>query len=316
MTELGPTAELGDDDPGRDDRVSVVIATRDRPVALARTLDWLAALRPVPPVIVVDNASAAGVAWARYHPVVQQVVRLDRNHGAAARTVGARLARTRYVAFSDDDSWWAPSALRTAADALDGHPRLGLVAAQTLVGPDQFPDPVNAAMAASPLPDSGALPGRPVLGCLACATVVRRDAFLGVGGFHPLLFIGGEEALLCCDLAAAGWEVRYLEQVVAHHHPWPARPQRWRRRALQRRNEVLVAWMRRPVPAAAAGTWRLARDSFTDRTALLALAGLLRRLPAAVAERRQLPPHVEQDVRLLEPGAGRTPRTQRAGRPA
>jgi GT2 family glycosyltransferase len=38
-------------------RVTVVIATRNRPAELARTLSHLAALRPAPPTIVVDNAS-------------------------------------------------------------------------------------------------------------------------------------------------------------------------------------------------------------------------------------------------------------------
>jgi hypothetical protein len=38
----------------------------------------------------------------------------------------------------------------------------------------------------------------------ACAAVLRRDAFLQVGGFSPLLFVFGEETVLAYDLAAAG----------------------------------------------------------------------------------------------------------------
>ena len=90
---------------------------------------------------------------------------LARNVGAAVRNAGVRRARTPYVAFSDDDSWWQPGALRRAAAALDADPRLGLVAARTLVGPGE-PDPVNEAMAASPLREGG---GAAVLGFLACA---------------------------------------------------------------------------------------------------------------------------------------------------
>jgi GT2 family glycosyltransferase len=283
-----------------DDRVSVVIATRDRPAELARTLDLLAALRPCPPVIVVDNASAAVPGRVRDHPAVAELIALDRNLGAAARTVGARRATTRFVAFSDDDSWWAPGALRVAGDALDRHPRLGLVAARTLVGPRRRPDPLNEAMAASPLPATDHLPGRPVLGCLACASVVRRDAFLGVGGFRELFQVGGEETLLCYDLAAAGWGVRYLPEVVAHHHPSSTRPPAPHRRALQRRNRVLTGWMRRPLAVAGGETWRLVRDAVRDPVARAALAGLLRRLPAALADRRPLPPGLERDVRALE----------------
>jgi GT2 family glycosyltransferase len=284
-----------------DGRVSVVIATRDRPRSLTRTLDRLAALRPVPPVIVVDNASRAGPP--RDHPAVRHVIALDRNLGAAARPAGAYRASTPYVAFSDDDSWWAPGALPVAADALDRHPGLALVAGRTLVGAGRQPDPANAAMAGSPLPAIDHLPGRRVLGCLACATVVRRDAYLGVGGFHELMQVGGEETLLCYDLAAAGWQIRYLDRVVALHHPSPSRPPRWRRQARQRRNEALVRWMRRPLPVAVLDTWELARASTHDPVARAALAGLLRRLPAAVASRHRLPDVVERDVRLLEQSA-------------
>ena len=60
--------------------------------------------------------------------------------------------------------------------------------------------PVNEAMAASPLWEGG---GAAVLGFLACACVVRKTAFVGVGGFSELLFFVGEERLLAYDLAAA-----------------------------------------------------------------------------------------------------------------
>jgi GT2 family glycosyltransferase len=281
-------------------RVTVVIATRNRPAELARTLSHLAALRPAPPTIVVDNASDEGVDWLYGHPCAPEVIRLRRNRGAQARTVGVRHARTPYVAFSDDDSWWAPGALGLASDALDRHPGLGLVAGRILIGPERVPDPANLAIAQSPLSGPGHLPGRPVLGCLACGTVVRRTAYLGVGGFPGMFGVGGEETLLCYDLAAAGWAVRYVEQVAAHHYPATTRPPTWRRQALQRRNAALVGWMRRPLPVALADTWHLARTAGRDRVARAALAGLIRALPAALADRCPLPVAVERQVRLLE----------------
>ena len=90
-------------------RVTVVIATRNRCQALTCTLDKLAALRPPPPVIVVDNGSADGTVQAvrRRFPAVQ-VLALCRNLGAAARNLGVQATRTPYVAFCDDDSWWPP----------------------------------------------------------------------------------------------------------------------------------------------------------------------------------------------------------------
>ncbi|SEG65708.1 Glycosyltransferase, GT2 family [Thermomonospora echinospora] len=286
------------------ERMTVVIATRDRRAELLRTLKHLTAPAGEPAVIVVDNASTDGTARAvaAEFPGVQ-VIRLPENLGAAARTAGVQAARTPYVAFSDDDSWWEPGALRRAAEVLDAHPRLGLVAARTLVGPERTDDPINAAMADSPLGAAAGLPGPPVLGFLACASVVRRRAFLEAGGFDPVLFFVGEERLLAMDLAARGWGLAYVPDVVAVHEPSAHRPPSGRRLRAELRNTLLTAWMRRPARVALGETARLAGAAARNADARAALAGALGRLPAALARRRRLPPHVERDVRLLETAA-------------
>lgn len=285
--------------------VTVVVATRDRRPELLRTLRELADIPERPPVIVVDNASSDGTTDAvrAAHPSVQ-VVRLDRNLGAAARTAGVRLARTRYVAFADDDSWWAPGSLARAADVLDAHPRMGLLAATTLVGEQQEPDPVTAQLAAAPLGTEPDLPGPSVLGFLACAAVVRRDAYLAVGGFEELLLISGEESLLAVDLAAAGWGLAYVADVVAHHHPSVRRSPRRAHRILSRRNELLVAWLRLPARDALRDVAHLLRAACGDAEQREVLRRLLLVLPAATRKRRALPPHVLTAVRrLAETGA-------------
>ncbi|MEU0286532.1 glycosyltransferase [Streptomyces sp. NPDC006147] len=281
-------------------RTGVVIATRDRRERLAVTLRHLSDLPERPEILVADNASSDGTPAmvTRDFPHVR-VLTLPVNHGALARNHGARVLDTPYIAFSDDDSWWAPGALSRAADLFDAHPRLGLIAARTLVGPDAVPDPLNDLLAASPLGPAADLPGTQVLGFLACGAVVRRSAYLDAGGFHRLLFFGGEETCLAYDLAARGWGVTHCPDVVAHHHPaTSARPGR---PAQQRRNEVLTAWLRRPVPYALARTRVLAAEARADETARRALGQTLTRLPAALRDRRPLPPHVERAARLLEP---------------
>ncbi|WP_030664103.1 glycosyltransferase family 2 protein [Streptomyces cellulosae] len=279
--------------------VGVVIATRDRAPSLARTLRHLLDLPERPPVVVVDNASTDGTRelLARDFPHVH-VVRLPFNRGALARTDGVRALGTPYVAFSDDDSWWAPGALSRAADLFDAHPRLGLLSARTLVGPVAEPDPLNDLLAASPLGPATDLPGSQVLGFLACASVVRREAYLDAGGFHPLLFFGAEETLLAYDLAARGWGVTHCPEVVAHHHPDP-RP-RTGRSATVRRNALLTAWLRRPLPHAFARTRDLAGEARHDPHARHALRETLARLPAALVARRPLPLQVERAARTLD----------------
>jgi len=286
------------------DQVTVVIATRDRRPELLRTLDRLHRLPERPPVIVVDNASSDGSAAAvrEHFPAVTLRV-LPGNAGAAARNAGVALAATPYVAFSDDDSWWEPGALARAATALDADPRLGLIAARTLIGQARVPDPVNALMDGSPLRDEGTAE---VFGFMACASVVRREAFLSAGGFSPLLFFIGEERLLSYDLAVAGWARRYLPDVVAVHEPSAARPASHLRRRAERRNLLLTAWLRRPAAVALAETLRLARDAVRDPDDRAALAAAARKLPAALRSRRRLPPEIERKVRVLTAAQGGT----------
>ncbi|MEV0597994.1 glycosyltransferase [Streptomyces sp. NPDC050315] len=281
-------------------RTTVAIITRNRREGVLHTLDRLAELPERPPVIVVDNGSEDGTADAvRAHPAGAEVLCPGRNTGALGRTLAVRHARTPYVAFSDDDSWWAPGALTTAAQLLDDHPDLGLLAARTLVGPDDAEDPLNAVLADSPLPPSDRFPGQPVLGFLACAAVVRRSAYLDVGGYHPLLFFGAEETLLAYDLTAAGWGVTYTPELTAHHHPGAAaRPGR---SPLLQRNEALTGWLRRPLRVALRRTAMLAGAAARGEPgAAAALLGLLARLPPALAKRRPLPAHVERAIGLLE----------------
>ncbi|MFI9247378.1 glycosyltransferase family 2 protein [Streptomyces sp. NPDC053086] len=292
--------------PG-DTRITVAVITRDRSVSLLRTLDALAALPEQPPVIVVDNSrhettrrTVAG------HPAISRLLRPGANTGALGRNLAVRHARTPYVAFSDDDSWWDPGSLTRAADLLDGHPRLGLLAARTLVGDEAVEDPLNAVLAASPLPTEPDLPGHPVLGFLGCACVVRREAFLDVGGYHPLLFFGGEETLLAYDLSAAGWGVAYEPTLRARHHP--EGHGRSGRSFLVRRNHVLTTCLRRPWPVALRAGTGLALAAAAGRPgARRALKETVARFPAAVAGRRTLPPRVEHAARLLDRDAAGRP---------
>lgn len=179
---------------------TVVIVTRDRRANLLHTLGLLEELPERPPVVVVDNGSTDGTPAAvrSRHPSVL-LIEPGVNLGAGARTIGARRAQGRYVAFCDDDSWWAPGALTRAGELLDANPGVGLLAARIIVEPRGEVDPTCLAMADSPLRAEPGLPGPPVLGFVACGAVVRRSAFLAAGGFEPRFGVGGEETLLSID---------------------------------------------------------------------------------------------------------------------
>jgi GT2 family glycosyltransferase len=271
------------DIPPRMSDVTVVIATRNRAITLRRTLQRLRRLSTSPPIIVVDNASIDETCpmLRRDFPDVT-LMRMRHNKGAVARNHGVEEATTPYVAFADDDSWWGPEALARAATLFDTYPRLALVAARTLVGAQERLDPVSAFMASAPLGSPEDLPGPSVLGFLACASVVRREAFLACGGFDPVIFFMGEEARLAYDLYTDGWGLSYCDDVVAHHHP-SARPADPHKIRLAARNGVLTCWMRRPLMVSVSETAALARAD--PRT----FVDVLLRLPHALTHRR--PPH-------------------------
>ena len=270
----------------------VVIATRDRRESLLASLGRLTALPERPPIVVVDNGSSDGTAAAvrRAHPLVQ-VLEPGRNLGAGARNLGVRALNTELVAFGDDDSWWAPGALATASRLFDRHPRMGLLAARILVGPDERLDATSALMAAAPIPLDPSLPGPPVVGFVACGAVVRRRAYLEVGGFDSRFGIGGEETVPALDLAAAGWGLAYVDAVVAHHHPVGGHPER---STVEVRNELWSVWLRRPVGRARART--LAGLRHRPGGAVRALARAAWILP----RRRRVPARVERAVRAAE----------------
>jgi GT2 family glycosyltransferase len=133
------------------------------------------------------------------------------------------------------------------------------------------------------------------LGFLACAAIVRRSAYLQVGGFSPVVFFLGEETVLAQDLAAAGWGLAYVPGVVAHHHPRPGRSDRTR---LQARNALLSTILRRPARVVLGCAARLLRSG--DPRLRGAVWDAVRRLPQALRDRSPLPPEVEAAVRLLE----------------
>jgi N-acetylglucosaminyl-diphospho-decaprenol L-rhamnosyltransferase len=271
-------AETGD--------VTVVVATRNRRDRLRETLPRHAA-----PVILVDNGSDDG--GPDEHPGVD-LVRLGENLGAAARNAGVRRATTPFVAFADDDSWWEPGSLAAGAALLRSYPRTALLSARVLVGPQQREDPVSAAMAEARIGVPDDAPGPNILGFLACAVMVRRDAFLQAGGFHPMLHVYGEEALLAMDLAAAGHRLAYVRDLTVRHMPLPAGRDNGRRRRIEVRNRVLTALLRRPptvIGRTVAQAWRADKGGVRDAAMLL---------PQVLGQRRTLPQDVENNLRTLE----------------
>jgi GT2 family glycosyltransferase len=296
-----PDHKIGRDHPiGPDHRIGVVVLTHNRREEVLRAVARLCALPERPRIVVVDNASSDGTADAlreRFPGV--PVLTMAQNLGAVGRNIGVGALPTPYVAFCDDDTWWDPGSLSCAADLFDAHPGLAVITATILVEPGGRDDPVNVELRESPVRGAPGLPG-PALGSfLAGASAVRREAFLGCGGFHPKLWLGGEEELLAADLAAAGWELCHVPRLVVHHQPSRNRDAHTRRRH-GIRNTLWFTWLRRPVGPALRRTWFLARTVPRDRVSLLGVLDAIRGTPWVLRQRSVLPPWAEARFRALE----------------
>jgi GT2 family glycosyltransferase len=292
MTPVNPPSPLAQ-------RISVVVLTHNRVDALARCLRQLRALPEQVPIVVVDNASEDGTPdrLARDFPDVR-LLRSEVNLGAAARNFGVAAVHTPYVAFCDDDTWWAPGALALAARCLDAHPRVAAISAQVRVGRQRRRDPTCDAMAASPLPRQG-LPGPALVGFMAGTAVVRVSAYQQVGGYEPRFFLGGEAALLGLDLLSAGWSIVYADDIVSHHHPSPlGRDLRGRHIALAR-NRLWLGCLRLPWRTAWADARAVIERAAHDHVLVPALVQALQGLPWALTHRRVVPQAVEASYRAV-----------------
>lgn len=283
-----------------DQRVAVAVITHNRCRELDRTLRRLHDLPEDPLVVVVDNGSTDGTAdmvRSRYGDVT--LLEPGANLGAVARNLAVAVVDAPYVAFCDDDTWWAPGSLSVAADLLDEHPRLAVVNAHITVEPDGTDDPICEELRTSPICHPAGMPGHALLSFLAGASVVRRSAFEEAGGFSRRLWLGGEEELLASDLASMGWFMSYVPDARVHHQPSKARDPHLRRQH-GIRNTLWFTWLRRPMPQAMRRTAHLMRTAPRDAVSARAFAEAARGLPWLVAHRQVVPPAVEEGYRRLD----------------
>jgi GT2 family glycosyltransferase len=273
--------------------------THNRRDQVLETLGRLSALPEDVQIVVVDNGSVDGTA-ASVAERYQQVTLLcpGRNLGAAGRNLAVEELTTHFVAFADDDTWWEPGSLSLGADLLDAYPELAVITARIIVEPEGRLDPICEEMARSPLQRSGSLPGHPLLSFLAGASIVRRQAFLGVGGFDERIFIGGEEEHLAADLASAGWAMAYVPELVVHHQAGERDAHLRRRFGI--RNTLWFTWQRRPWRIAVWRTMRFMRQLPPDRVSALGVLDAVVGLPRTMVHRRVVPPWVETGYRLLD----------------
>jgi N-acetylglucosaminyl-diphospho-decaprenol L-rhamnosyltransferase len=97
------------------------------------------------------------------------------------------------------------------------------------------------------------------------------------------------------DLAAAGWQLAYVPELVVHHLPTPSGRDPRARHRVEARNRVLTAVLRRPasvVRAVVAEAWR-------DPAGRAGVLDAARQLGWVLRQRRRLPAGVEAALGTL-----------------
>lgn len=228
--------------------LTVGIGTRNRPESLARCLRSLARIADlVAEVIVVDDGSDTPLepvvrsALNDDAPPALRFIRFDANQGLAfGRNTIAREAKTEWVLNLDDDTVIvSPEAVPAALAVARADARIAAVAfAQGDEKGDAWPHGQPA-----PVEVPSYVPT-----FIGFAHLLRRTAFLSVGGFREQLGINGEEKELALRLWDAGHTIVYLPHArIAHLADLGGRDPR-RYLHLVVRNDVLGSVYNLPLP--------------------------------------------------------------------
>jgi GT2 family glycosyltransferase len=220
--------------------VAAVVVSFEAREHLARCLASLA--NEELEVVVVDNASSDGSAeLVRERFPRVRLLALERNVGfGAACNLGAGEAAGELLLLLNPDTVVRPGAIEHLRACIEERPDVGLVA-PTLLS-------VDGSVQRSVLAYPGVfVSGRPAVSAfpttdkdpaahdrelvdeypVGAAVLVRRGAFVAVGGFDPGFFHFYEELDLCQRLSKAGWRIRFCCRAEIEHVGGGSSTSRW-----------------------------------------------------------------------------------------
>ena len=223
------TGTLAGTVPDQTPRASIIIVNYNGRTYLDACLDSLREGAELGyEVIVVDNASGDGSAEhvaARYPQV--RLIRSETNLGfGAGNNLGARWARSEYLAFLNPDTEVEPGWLEALIAALEQDPQAGLATALVLLMDE--PDGVNTCGndmhvtgltlcrgmgahrdAFSKTVEVGAVSG--------AVFAIRRELFEALGGFDESFFLYVEDSDLSLRARLAGYRLLAVPGAVIYH---------------------------------------------------------------------------------------------------
>jgi GT2 family glycosyltransferase len=235
--------------------VSAVILAFNRADDVEHTLDRLAN-EPLDEVIVVDSGDDDTSERVRARGGNVRLVKTA-DIGAAARNFGAAEADGDLLLMLDDDSYPRPGTIRTLREAFTHNSGLAL-AAGLVLEVDRDGQVIHSEEVGTfdwflraghrgPVPQDGVQTFFfPEGGCM-----VRRDAFLDVGGFFAPYFFTVSEVDVTTRLIGRGWDVRYFPAAEFEHRKAPGGRASERTMRLRVRNQLWYFWLRFPASVAA-----------------------------------------------------------------
>lgn len=217
--------------------VTAVVVAFDSAHALP---DCLAAIaRAGIPAIVVDNASADdSVAVAERHGAVVMRNELNQGYGRG-NNIGIRAATSEFALIVNPDLVLADGAVAELVAAARRYPEAGIVAPRVEEPSGRVffqPQSLLARVLTNPsarlsIPEGDACAPFVSGACM----LVRREAFLALGGFDENIFLFYEDDDLCRRMMDAGFSVVYAPAAKALHgrgkssapRPWRTLMTRW-----------------------------------------------------------------------------------------
>jgi GT2 family glycosyltransferase len=230
--------------------LTVGITTRNRPASLARCLRSLHVLAPIAErILVFDDASdspAAGAIGASVPPGMEiTVIRDERQVGyIAGRNRMMREAATPYVLLLDDDTVvFSAASVASGIAVLEQDPTVAAVAfAQAEEDGRPWPERMQPGRGAQPVYVSS---------FIGFAHLLRRDAFLRLGGYRESFVYYGEEKDFCVRMLDAGLRVVFLPAALVGHVPDSAGRSATRYVRFVIRNDCLYSLYNEPWPVVA-----------------------------------------------------------------
>ncbi len=213
-----------------DPAVTVVVATRDRPVLLAEALAAIRrSLRKDDRLVVVDSASRDPRVRAVAESAGATVLRCDLPGACRARNMGVRAASTEVVAFTDDDCLPAPDWVPAVSAAFAANADVAFVTGRVTVD-----EPISGRMQLGLSIHDVAVPtdvnaGSDVSKIGHGANMAwRRGQLEAIGGFDEGLGPGtplraAEDHDLFWRALRAGMTGAYDPGVVVRHRQWRGR---------------------------------------------------------------------------------------------